>query len=172
MSNDDFTRLMAYVDEYLEYRKCAASLVWKKIPPRSKGRISVGDIAGTLVKGYRRVKIMGVIHSAHRIIWAMHYGAWPKGPIDHKDRDRENNRIDNLRLASVAENSWNADVKSSSALGVKGIRKSRFGKYEARISAHGRSFFLGSFSTLEDAVQAHNDGATKLHGEYKPTPPM
>jgi len=98
----------------------------------------------------------------------MHHGAWPDAIIDHEDRNRENNRISNLRAASVAQNSWNANVKSNNKLGIKGVAKTRYGKYEARVSAHGKAYFLGSFSSLREAVAAHNQATKTLHGEYRP----
>ena len=66
--------------------------------------------AGFFVKvsGYRGVTINGVSYAEHRIIWRMHNprGAMPF-VLDHKDGDRTNNRITNLRKATENENQNN-----------------------------------------------------------------
>ncbi|MDX3877587.1 MAG: HNH endonuclease [Achromobacter sp.] len=167
MSSEDFTRLMTYVSEYLEYADETGSLIWKKVPPRSKSRISRGDIAGTLVKGYRRIKILGRIYSAHRIVWAMHHGEMPDGMLDHIDRNRSNDRISNLRMATTSENRRNSTVKSDNRLGIKGVRQNRYGRYEARIFANGKGYFLGSFAFLDDAIAARRHAALEIHGEFQ-----
>lgn len=47
-------------------------------------------------------------HSLHRQVWIYHNGEIPKGlVIDHIDRDKNNNQIDNLRLVSSSENNKN-----------------------------------------------------------------
>lgn len=57
------------------------------------------------VSGYRGVTINGVSYAEHRIIWRMHNprGAMPF-VLDHKDGDRANNKITNLRKATESEN--------------------------------------------------------------------
>lgn len=46
---------------------------------------------------------------AHRLAWFMTYGEWPCADVDHKDRDRSNNRISNLRLLTRSSNLLNMD---------------------------------------------------------------
>lgn len=57
-----------------------------------------GWLAGTIFR--RRCK-------AHRAAWAIHYGAWPNGEIDHINRVRADNRIENLRVVTHIENCRN-----------------------------------------------------------------
>jgi hypothetical protein len=47
-------------------------------------------------------------HSLHRQVWIYHNGEIPKGlVVDHIDRDKDNNQIENLRLVSHSENNKN-----------------------------------------------------------------
>ena len=49
-------------------------------------------------------------HSLHRKVWIYHNGEIPKGlVIDHIDRNKDNNEIENLRLATYSENIRNID---------------------------------------------------------------
>lgn len=67
-----------------------------------------GDIAGHTDKsGYTRVWFCGTQYMAHRIAWALYYGEWPKHTIDHKNKIRSDNAIDNLRDVTQAVNNRN-----------------------------------------------------------------
>jgi hypothetical protein len=101
---------------------------------------------GYIIIGKRRVL-------AHRVAWCLHYGDWPDGIIDHIDRDRTNNRIDNLRIASRAQNMHNSGEPVTNTTGVRGV--SRFGKrFMARIGHNGAIVYLGVFDTVGAAKQA------------------
>lgn len=53
-------------------------------------------------------------HSLHRVVWEYHNGEIPKGyTIDHIDRDKDNNQVENLRLASYSENNKNVSEEVS-----------------------------------------------------------
>jgi hypothetical protein len=41
--------------------------------------------------GYKTGKVFGKTYRAHRIIWALQTGAWPRDEIDHIDQDKSNN---------------------------------------------------------------------------------
>jgi len=87
--------------------------------------------------------------------------------IDHKDHDRLNNRIGNLRAATMTQNKANTVVRRDSVSGLKGIKLSRSGKrYGARITHRGLSVYLGSFQTIEDAKHAYQEAADRLFGEF------
>ena len=75
----------------------------------SRGRVSVGDIAGSHPNrvGYLRIMLGDVEYRAHRLAWLYIYGKWPELVIDHIDRNKTNNRIANLRDVSHAENMRN-----------------------------------------------------------------
>ena len=79
-------------------------LVWKE----SRGRKAAGSIAGTNHgDGYKTVRIDGKAHYVHRIVKEMTTGKKTNGDVDHKDRNRSNNKPSNLRTMSRSKNNQN-----------------------------------------------------------------
>lgn len=73
------------------------------------GRHKPGDEAGSMgTNGYRFVKIkidgQRFTTSAQRVAWIIYHGQEPDGVIDHIDRNRLNNAIDNLQDISQSRN--------------------------------------------------------------------
>src|SRR5262252_6131859 len=71
--------------------------------------------------GYRDVAVNQYHYLAHRVIWALMTGAWPKEEIDHINGDRADNRWCNLRAATRSINGRNAVMKRTNTSGVTGI---------------------------------------------------
>lgn len=112
------------------------------------------------------VMVLRVRILAHRLAWALHFGRWPDQAIDHINGDRTDNRIANLRLATVAENTRNGKRRSTNTSGYKGVSLTENGQWRATIVAGGRQSYLGRFSTAEDAHAAYVKAASRLHGEF------
>ena len=108
--------------------------------------------------GYHRGSIFNRLYRAHRVIWAMVYGAWPSELVDHLDRNKLNNRISNLRDATPRTNARN--------VGCRGItfRKSE-GRWAAKIKVDGKKLHLGLFDREEDALEAYKLGKIEHHGD-------
>ena len=119
-------------------------------------------VKGTLeVQGYRRIKIDGRVYKYHRVVWFHQTGEWPV-EIDHINRVKDDNRIENLRAVSRSENQQNKTETSYNTSGCKGVRKVRNG-WVSVIFSNGNRFHLGTFATFEDAVAAYRGAQLLLH---------
>lgn len=131
-------------------------------------RYKNGKEAGSTCTNYRRLKYKGKYFKGHRLAWFMHYGEWPSAMIDHIDGDTHNNRIANLRLADHSTNSINAGARSNSTTGVRGVKQKRDGKYEATIWKDYKSYYLGVYTSLEEAARIRRLVERVLYGEFSP----
>jgi len=111
-----------------------------------------GKRAGTINNGYYRVTCEFGSFAVHRIIWAIMYGQWPSGEIDHINHNRSDNRISNLRQVSPKENRQNSSMYSSNISGVFGVHKhSQNDNWVAQIRTNGKTKHIGSFTCLTAA---------------------
>lgn len=93
----------------------------------------------------------GVLYQAHRLAWLYEHGVWPSGLIDHVDENKQNNRLVNLRVASLSENATNQSrPQRNNKLGIRGVCHTRSG-YQAQF----RGRHLGFFETPEQAYEAY-----------------
>lgn len=117
--------------------------------------------------GYRVICVDGRNYMQHRIAWAMTYGCWPTGQIDHINLDAGDNRIENLRLASASQNQMNVPKRRNNTSGHKGVMwNSNSRKWIARIGVRGEYIYLGLFADKLDAAKAYKLAAEKYHGEF------
>lgn len=139
------------------------NLYWKF----AKQSVNAGQLAGAKHKtGYIQIQLNKKFMYAHRAIFFMHYGHLPKF-IDHIDGNPSNNKIENLREVTAAQNSWNQKFKGS-ASGFKGVTWNKQDKrWQPQIRANNKRFYLGKFSNLDDAIVAYQKAAAELHGEYR-----
>jgi hypothetical protein len=124
-------------------------------------------------KGYLEIRVNWKKYKAHRLAWLYVYGEFPNCDLDHRDGNRSNNRIKNLRLCTEMENLKNSGVRSGNVSGVKGVNwhKSR-GKWQARATVNYKTHYLGLFETLEEASAAYQAFAILNHGEFYRPPNM
>lgn len=89
--------------------------------------------------------------------------------IDHIDGNKLDNRRNNLRACSNANNLKNrVNLPSNNTSGILGVRfrKDR-NKWYAELKADGVVYRLGSYVTKEEAIKARLDGELKCFGKYK-----
>jgi len=145
------------------YDPSTGDLIWA-IDRRSR---RCGDLAGCLdTQGYISVEVYRRSYRVHRIAWLLKTGAWPQSQIDHKNRNRIDNRWENLRLATPTQNAANL-VRASKQGWPKGVRPQKNGQsFQAKIMRAGKYLCLGTFPTPEQAHQAYIEAAQRLHGEF------
>jgi hypothetical protein len=97
--------------------------------------------------------------------WLYVYGYLPK-VIDHINGNPSDNRIANLRDASMSKNSMNR--RTWSKYGFKGVSKGKCGKWHGYIgSARTKTQrHLGTFESIEDAARAYDAAAIEAYGEF------
>lgn len=105
--------------------------------------------------GYRCGRIFDRTYLAHRVIWLLATGQWADDTIDHINGDQLDNRLENLRAVSMAENNRNLRRPTHNTSGVVGVVWNRLNrKWMAQISQGVQTKYLGSFDKFEDAVAA------------------
>lgn len=113
--------------------------------------------------GYAFTLIGRRYYSLHRMVMK----APPKDPviIDHKDNNHQNCQKYNLRRANRFQNQQNRKTNKDNTL-PKGIRLLPSGKYNVRLQAYNRRKVIGTFDTLEEAINERNRVAKQWHGEF------
>lgn len=162
----------AWLRENMAYDSATGEFWWTKPGfGRTVGK-RIGSRMWSKGKSYIAMKINGEVYYAHRVAWLYHYGEWPKGFVDHIDEDRTNNAIENLRLATPAENAARRRTTRSIAPS-RGVFPHGPG-FVARIHFRGRRHYLGYFPTAQAAQAAYEAKAKEIHGEFaheeRPTP--
>lgn len=137
-----------FLQDHFGYSETLQGLYWiKSISKYANPKIGNGIRAGGNDSiGYRIVSISGKPHKEHRLVWIYHNGNIPDGmQIDHINRIRSDNRIENLRLATHSSNRLNSKSNNFSYRKNNKIRP-----YEANVMINGKTISK-SFETKEEA---------------------
>ena len=153
---------------YFDYEPLSGRLTWG-----SAMRLH-GRVAGYVnFYGYRIVNATSIssrgsqiLIPAHQIVWAIVHEKWAESEVDHKNLDRLDNRIENLRLATSSQNKMNSSRKSPSS-GFKGVSfRKDTGRYAAYINISGKRKSLGCFDDAAIAASEYDRAASQLFGDY------
>jgi len=133
------------------YYKDGVLFYKKDIGYKVKKDAKVGSVNA---KGYLATNVNYIGYKVHRLIFAMHHRYFPE-VIDHIDRNKLNNKIENLREVSVSENVINSGLSSRNTSKYKGVHFcNREKKWIATVCRKNKRHYIGGFATLEEAYQA------------------
>lgn len=133
----------------------------------NQGKARAGAVAGNPHNaGYLRVTVDGKYWLAHRVVWAIVHGTLAPGEVDHKNGNRRDNRPENLRLASRADQLCNTARMRNNKSGTKGIwYDARRSRWRARVNVNGTEH--QSYHDCEaEAIDWLNRTRQELHGEF------
>ena len=105
-------------NDLFSYDPDTGELWWKE---KRSNRQDMSRRAGSQnAAGYWQFSYKGSVYLQHRVIWKMVHGKWPK-EVDHINRIKSDNRLENLRDCTHKENMENCHInfKEISKLGHK-----------------------------------------------------
>lgn len=151
--------------EVLEYDPVNGDFNWRIPRPGTRK----GTPAGTLTKGYLAIEIDRRFYRASRLAWAFLTGAFPPKNmlVDHINGVRNDNRAENLRLATYAENSRNRRACPRNTSGKVGVHPLRNGYWGAEIGVDGKAIKLGRFECIEEAISVRCRAEKHWFGAFR-----
>lgn len=161
----------------LRYERKTGLLFWRFRPDdyfptwqaaaKWNGKFAGREAFTCVDNGYRVGQLFNVRYKAHRIIWKMVTECEPPAIMDHRDRNRSNNKWKNLREATPSQNLINRRLSDNKAKAL-GIRESECGNWEARITKNKKAIHLGTYVSKKAAISARAEASKKLYGEFAP----
>lgn len=125
------------------------------------------------LKGYPKIRLenyttgKGSTKRVHSLVWEA-FGdgteiSFPNKIIDHIDRNKQNNHINNLRIISNRENASNRK-DNKEFIGVRKNNKSD--NYTCRIWFNNKEYHLGTFKTQEEAYITYNQALSHIDTDF------
>ena len=125
---------------------------------------AVGEKVGYFDGKYCYTRIDYRIYPLHRLAWLYIFGEWPKGAIDHADRNPKNNAIDNLRVITPSQQQENHGLRRDSKSGYRGVSwHAKSQRWRAVITSKGKSYNLGLYFDIHEAAKAYASAAAIYH---------
>ena len=143
----------------LRYENETGYLYWK-----NTGKL-VASCSKDLGNRYKRIMIDKKHYVLHRIVYQMHYGDLRIDEvIDHIDRNKQNNKIQNLRRVDVFINNQNQGNRRNNTSGYKGVSWSKQKqKWRATITVKRHQKTLGFFKSKEEAFECYQKAKQCFH---------
>ena len=141
-------------------------LFWKELVTTKTGN-RIGEVAGYIhPTGYRLISVHGHQYKAHRLAFLYHHGYMPEF-VDHINNVKDDNRIENLRAATRAQNNHNRIEQKNNTSGVKGVSKLKNSpNWRCRISYGGKLHERGGFESKELATEFIKLWREMAHGAF------
>jgi hypothetical protein len=148
--------------DLFDYRN--GKLYWKV---NANPRAPIGTEAGSpSASGHLKIGYKRKYYFAHRIVFLMFNGAIPRF-IDHINGDPSDNRIENLRAATAAQNAQNRKLNCNSISKIKNVHWSaKRNNWQVQMNINGRYTFIGTFKDIEMANLVASEYRDKYHGEF------
>ena len=99
--------------------------------------------------GYHYIKVNDKTLLAHRLAWYLMKGKMPDNMIDHIDRNKSNNKLDNLRVVTPKENALNCARVDN----AKCVEQQPNGRWRSYYQYKGKKKHLGVFDTENEAIE-------------------
>lgn len=151
---NDYWNLFDYKD---------GQLFWKN----KQSNVKAGSVAGSkTAEGYLTVSIKKKRLLAHRIIYFMFHGKEPNF-VDHINGVKTDNRIENLREATLFTNAWNRPSNKNSKTGVKNVcfdKQSK--KWIVQLTANRKKLVHKIIEDFELAELVAMEARNKFHGNF------
>ncbi len=155
------------LQDLFKFDPISGQLFWNHVPWETSrwNSQNAGNRAGTVNKdGYIRIAYREHRLMAHRVVFYLCTGVDdPSKEVDHVNGVRHDNRIENLRQVTQAENCSNTNGRRSKELPV-GVYP-QDGKFMGRICRKGKVYYLGYFNTPEEASAAYQAKKRDLDGD-------
>lgn len=110
---------------------------------------------------YRKMPLVNKLVKFHIDVMGKREGLF----VDHINRNRLDNRKENLRFVTPQENTWNLSTGKKNKSGVVGVYQ-RNNKWVASIGINRKTYHIGIYETIEEAILARKE-AEKI---YQPLP--
>lgn len=165
----DPQEILDWMDRVFHVSEYEGDIIWV-VPPKSHPRMfrkSAGSSRPT--HNGKRYVCIKKDRRVFRRSWLMFlwvHKRWPQECIDHIDGNSTNDRIENLREATITENAWNHKKRARRIQLPMGVRLTKYGRYHARIACNKKLIAIGTFDTPDAAHQAYLEKRKELFGDY------
>jgi hypothetical protein len=137
----------------------------EKISDRSWGLLSIG-YCGFFLRSDSTQSNSRMVY-LHRVIMKLAGHSLSGKLVDHINMNPLDNRIENLRVATKAQNMSNRPAPANNTSGYKGVSlHKQTGKWRAIIKHNYKQIALGLYHTKEEAALAYNKAALEIQGDF------
>lgn len=153
-------------NDWFYYDETSPSCLRWKVS-RGSNKVRAGDVAGGCISstGYYQCILQGKNYKCHRIIYEMfnNISLKPNEQIDHINRQKTDNRIENLRVVTHSENMRNAKMSKNNSSGMTGVCENIKGEgysyfvarwYDSNGKLRGKHFSIAKLGLLPAFAQA------------------